>query len=274
MRIFISADIEGVVGVVAREQGRPAGFEYEQARTWMTDAVLATCAAAREAGATEFVVADSHGHGCNVQLERMPDDVQLVRSWPRPLGMMQGIESGQYAGALLVGYHAGATNQGGVLSHTLSSDLFQAVALNGKVVSEAALSAAIAGHYGVPVLMAAGDDAFVAEVRAELGDLATATLKAAYGANSALNPSLAVAAARLRDATRAGIAAAGRRAPYRIAGPVEVALRLRTRAVAEWLGYLPGVERSGAFEVRYRCEDILAASRFLMFVIFAKASLA
>lgn len=274
MRIFISADIEGVVGVVAREQGRPAGFEYEQARSWMTDAVLATCAAAREAGATEFVIADSHGHGYNVQLERMPDDVQLVRSWPRPLGMMQGIELGEYAGVVLVGYHAGATNPGGVLSHTLSSDLLQEVTLNDRIVSEAALSAAIAGHFGVPVVMAAGDDVFVAEVRAELGDLATATLKTAYGTSSALNPSLAVAATRLREATIAGIASVGRRTPFRIAGPVEVGLRLRTRAVADWLAYLPGVERSGAFNVRYRCEDILAASRFLMFVIFAKSSLA
>ena len=262
-----------MVGVVAREQGRPGGFEYEQARTWMTDAVLATCAAAREAGASEIVVADSHGHGFNIQLERMPDDVQLVRSWPRPLGMMQGIELGHYAGALLVGYHAGATNPGGVLAHTLSSDLLQEVTLNGKVVSEAALSAAIAGHFGVPVLMAAGDDVFVAEVRAELGELATATLKSAYGTNSALNPSLAVAAARLREATIAGMAAVGRSAPYRIAGPLDVGLRLRTRAVAEWLGYLPGVERSDGFNVRYRCHDILAASRFLMFVIFAKSSL-
>jgi D-amino peptidase len=274
VRIFVSADIEGVVGVVARDQGRPTGFEYEQARTWMTDGVLAVCSAAREAGVTEVVVADSHGHGYNVQLERMPDYVQLVRSWPRPLGMMQGIELGSYAGALLVGYHAGATNPGGVLSHTLSSDLFQEIRLNEQVVSEAALSAAIAGHFGVPVLMVAGDDVFVDEARLLFGDVPAATLKTAYGTSSALNPSLAVAASRLRDATRAGIAGAGERRPHRLEGPVSIDLRLRTRSVADWLAYLPGVERTGAFAVQYRAEDIIATSRFLMFVTFAKSAFA
>jgi D-amino peptidase len=273
VRIFISADIEGVVGVVAREQGRPSGFEYEQARTWMTDSVLAVCSAAREAGVTEVVVADSHGSGYNVQLDRMPDYVQLVRSWPRPLGMMQGIELGGYLGALLVGYHACSTNPRGVLSHTLSSDLFQEIRLNDEVVSEAALSAAIAGHFAVPVLMAAGDDVFVAETRLALGDVATATLKTAYGTSSALNPSLAVAAARLRDATLAGIAGAGQRQPKRIEGPITIDLRLRTRSVADWLAYLPGVERTGAFTTRYRAEDIIATSRFLMFVTFARSAL-
>jgi D-amino peptidase len=273
MRFFVSADIEGVVGVVTRDQGRPGGFEYEQARGWMTDTVLSVCAAAREAGAEQLVVADSHGHGYNLQLERMPDYVQLVRSWPRPLGMMQGIELGTYAGALLIGYHAGSTNLGGVLAHTLSSDLFQEVSLNGRVVSEAAISAAIAGYYSVPVLMVAGDDVCVAETKAQLGDITGAALKFAYGTTSALNPSLSVATARLHEATLEAIASRGVRRPYIVPGPVSVELRLRTRAVAEWLSYLPQVERTGAFAIRYVAEDIVAASRFLMFVTFARSSL-
>lgn len=274
MRWFVSADIEGIPGVVAREQGRTTGFEYEQARTWMTDAVLAVCGAARDRGATEVVVADSHGHGYNVQLERMPDYVQLIRSWPRPLGMMQGVELGEYGGAMLVGYHAGGSNPDGVLSHTLSSDLFREIRLNGVVASEALISAAIAGHYGVPIVMIAGDDVFVAETCSLLGEVASATLKVAYGTTSAMNVNLAVAQERLREATDAAIATASRRAPYRINGPITVDLELRTRSVAEWLSYLPEVRRTSAFSAQYMAADILAASRFLMFVAFAKSSLA
>jgi D-aminopeptidase len=99
-------------------------------------------------------------------------------------------------------------------------------------------------------------------------------LKTAFGTSSALNPSLAVAASRLRDATRAGIAGAGERQPHRLEGPVNIDLRLRTRSVADWLAYLPGVERTGAFAVRYRAEDIIATSRFLMFVTFARSAFA
>ncbi len=239
----------------------------------MTESVLAVCAAARDAGVDEVVVADSHGSGCNIQLERMPEYVQLVQSWPRPLGMMQGVEIGSFVGALLIGYHAGGSNPDGVLSHTLSSDLFQEVRLNGRTVSEAAISAAIAGHFGVPVLAIAGDDVFVAESRAFLGDVESAVLKHAYGATSAISPSPAVAARRLREATLSGIANAGQRHLYRIEGPVSVEMHLRTRAVAEWLGYLPEVERTGAYTIRYSCDDIIGASRFLAFVTFARSSL-
>jgi D-amino peptidase len=272
MRLSISADIEGIAGIVTREQGRAGGFEYEQARTWMTDSVLAVCAAARERGVTEVVVSDSHGNGHNLQLERMPDYVQLVRSWPRPLGMMQGIEVGPYVGAALVGYHAGSTNVSGVLAHTLSSEFFQEIRLNGRTASEAVLSAALAGQFSVPILMIAGDDTFVAETQALLGDIPSATLKSAYGNTSAMSPSLGVAQARLQAATREGLAKLGAMEPYRIDGTVEVGIRLRTRSVAEWLAFLPEVERTDAFSVRYHAADIVAASRFLMFVTFAKSA--
>ena len=79
LKIFISADMEGVVGAVTAEQLRPGGFEYERFRGFMTAEVNAAIDAAREAGATEFVVADSHGNGQNLLIERLPDDVTVVR---------------------------------------------------------------------------------------------------------------------------------------------------------------------------------------------------
>jgi D-amino peptidase len=84
MRIYISADIEGVAGVVSRDNLMPGRFEYEQARDWMTDAVLAAGETVRELGATEVVVSDSHGNGQNIRFERMPSYVQLVRSGRAP----------------------------------------------------------------------------------------------------------------------------------------------------------------------------------------------
>jgi len=273
MRFYISADIEGIPGVVTREQGTAGGFEYEQARTWMTDSVLTVCAAARERGVEQVVVSDSHGNGYNLQLEKMPDYVQLVRSWPRPLGMMQGIEIGEYVGAALVGYHASSTNPAGVLAHTLSSDLYQEVHLNGCPIAEAQLSAALAGQFSVPVLMIAGDDVFVAETHSVLGDIPSATLKVAYGTTSAVSPSLAVAHERLRVAVGEAFDRRTAIEPHRIDGPVEVELRLRTRSVADWLAFLPEIERTGAFTVRYRAADIVAVSKFLMFTTFARAAL-
>ena len=121
MRIFISADIEGIAGVVSREHQFPEGIEWQSARLWMTDSVAAAAEAAFEAGAIEVVVADSHGQGHNLLLDRLRPEIQVVRSHPRPLSMMQGVEAGRYEGCFFIGYHAGATNSGGILAHTFRS---------------------------------------------------------------------------------------------------------------------------------------------------------
>jgi len=92
LKIYISADMEGVAGSVTADQLLPTGFEYDRFRGYMTDEVLAAIAGAREAGATTFVVSDSHGNGENLILDRFPADVTVIRSWPRPLGMMEGID--------------------------------------------------------------------------------------------------------------------------------------------------------------------------------------
>ena len=85
-KIFVSVDMEGIDGVATEQQLGPTGFEYAAAREWMTQEANTAIAAAREAGATEFVVADSHGSMQNLLPDKLPPDVQLVRGTPRPLG--------------------------------------------------------------------------------------------------------------------------------------------------------------------------------------------
>ncbi|MBW8839738.1 MAG: M55 family metallopeptidase, partial [Gemmatimonadetes bacterium] len=85
LKVYISVDMEGIAGVVTGDQLGPTGFEYERARGFMTGEALAAIAGARDAGATEIVVSDSHGNGESLLIDQFPDDVRIVRSWPRPL---------------------------------------------------------------------------------------------------------------------------------------------------------------------------------------------
>src|SRR5205085_7502026 len=78
LKVYISADMEGITGVVSADQLSPAGFEYAKAREWMTAEVLAAIQGAREAGATEFVVSDSHGNGESLLLEKFSTDVPVT----------------------------------------------------------------------------------------------------------------------------------------------------------------------------------------------------
>jgi D-amino peptidase len=233
MRLYISADIEGIPGVVSEEHLRPGGYEYEAARGWMTSFVIAAAEAAKGAGATEIVVSDSHGNGLNIRPDKMPDYVRLVRSWPRPLGMMQGIEIGRYDGAMLLGYHGGSDSSEGVMTHTLSSNLYHSVRIDGLPVSEADISALIASYFQVPVILVAGDDVTIREVGGWPQPCIGVVTKRAVSGHSAIGASPQSVEEELRRGVETAVARAGEAArPTPPKGPHVAELRLRTRGTA------------------------------------------
>jgi len=272
-KVYISADMEGIAGVVTGEQLGPQGFEYPRFREFMTNEVLAAIEGARAAGATEILVSDSHGNGQNLLIEKFPKDVQIVRSWPRPLVMMQGIDS-SFAAVLFVGYHTGTTNSEGVRAHTMSSATLADLRLNGVSVPEAGLNAAIAGHFGVPVALITGDAAIVKEARALLGDVEGAVVKWPLGFHSARTVTPDASCELIKEKARSAVARAGAFKPYRLKTPVELELRFKNYRPAEVLAYLPNVERADAHTVRFRGKDILEVARFLEFVLHYEPGLA
>jgi D-amino peptidase len=272
LRIFISVDMEGVAGVVTDEQLGKEGFEYARFRELMTEEANAAIAAAREAGAGEIVVADSHGSMQNLLVEKLPADVQVVRGSPRPLGMMQGLDD-SFAGVVFVGYHAGTTSTAGVRAHTFSSANLADVRLNGVTVTEGAFNAALAGHFGVPVLTVSGDDAAVREVASLVEGVETATVKWPYGFHAARTLSPQAARDAIAAAVRRGMEKRETIPPHRVKTPVEVEIRFKSYRPSEVLSWLPVVTRVDAHAVRYTAADMVEAYRFLEFVLTYNAGL-
>ena len=60
MKIYISADFEGVCGVVARRQCFPGDPDFERARRHWVEEINAIIEGAMAAGASEFVVNEAH----------------------------------------------------------------------------------------------------------------------------------------------------------------------------------------------------------------------
>jgi D-amino peptidase len=265
LKVYISADMEGVAGVVTSDQLGPQGFEYERFRGFMTNEVLAAIEGARAAGATEFLVSDSHGNGENLLIERFPKNVQIVRSWPRPLAMMQGIDA-SFDAVLFVGYHSSTTNPEGVRAHTMSSAHLADVRLNGVSVPEAGLNAAIAAHFRVPVAMITGDDAIVKEAQALLGPIGGAVVKWNYGFHSARTLTPEAACDVIRETARRAIAERRGWKLYTVSTPVTLDIRFKNYRPAEVLAYLPIVERPDAHSIRFRGKDMLETIRFLEFL--------
>lgn len=265
LKVYISADMEGVVGVVTGDHLGPEGFEYQQAREWLTAEVNAAIRAAKAAGATEIVVSDSHGNGENILVDRLPGDVLLVRSWPRPLMMMQGIDD-TFDAVLFIGYHASTTNPRGVRAHTMSSGNLTGIRLNGVAVPEAAINSAIAGHFGVPVVMISGDDAAIEEARSLLGDLEGAILKEAYGFHSALTVMPEVAYSLIEEAVGKALGRLDDFRPYRLEAPIRVEVSFKNYLPAELLAYLSIVDRVDSHTIGFEGQDMLEVSRFLAFI--------
>src|SRR5436190_11327577 len=141
LRVFISADMEGITGVVNAAQLSPGEFEYERFRKLMTGEVNAAIDGALAAGATKITVADSHGNGLSILPDELNPKARLIRAFPRALEMMEGVDGG-FDAALFIGYHASINTPGAVRAHTISSRRFYDVRLNGKHASEALLNAA------------------------------------------------------------------------------------------------------------------------------------
>lgn len=270
-RLYISADIEGTAGVATMEHLTPAGFEYQQAREWMTAEVIAASEAAYASGIEEVVVSDSHGNGQSLLLEKLPDYVQVIRSWPRPLCMMEGVDIGEYVGAMLIGYHSGASDMRGVLAHTLHGGAISEVRLNGQVASETVISSYTAAHFGVPMLLVSGCDAYIEHAQSVLEGVEGVVTKWTSSFTSArmIKPSLVQKA--IAEGTTAVLSRLDTFSPKRLPDNIVTEIVCKNRLGAELFAYLPNVERVNAHTIKFVGKDMVEVSKFLQFAISSGA---
>jgi D-amino peptidase len=262
LKVFISVDMEGVTGVIQPTQLGPEGFEYQRAREWMTGELVAAITAAKAAGATEIVAADSHGNAQSLLIDRLPDDVRVVRGFPRPLSMMQGID-GTFQAAVFIGYHASEYTVEAVRSHTFSSARLLYVTLNGQHVSEGIFNAAIAGHFDVPVAFVSGDRAAVEEIQRTLPGVEGVIVKEGLGYHSALSLTPARGQHLIQEGVGRALARVGAMQPYRIRTPIELEVGFKLTLDAEQASYIPGLARVDAHGVRGTFPDIVTISKLM-----------
>ena len=261
-RIFISVDMEGITGVVQPAQLGPEGFEYQRAREWMTAEVNAAIAGIRDAGPAEIVVCDSHGNGQSVLIDRLPEDVRIVRGFPRPMEMMQGIDE-SFAAAVFIGYHASEWTANAVRGHTISSARLLGVRLNGTEVSEGMYNAALAGQFGVPVAFVSGDRLAVTQLQQVAPAAEGAIVKEPYGYHSALTVTPARGQAMIREGLKRAMARLGSGQPYRLAAPIALEVGFKLTLDAERAAFVPGLTRSDAHSVKGSFRDMTEITKLL-----------
>ncbi len=264
LKIFISVDMEGITGVVQPAQlgPGPEGWEYGRAREWMTAEARAAIDGARAAGATEFVIADSHGNMQNLLIDQLPEDVRIVRGSPRPLSMMQGIDN-TFAGVVFIGYHASEYGRDAVRGHTMSSARLLHVKINGAEVGEGVWNAAIAGSFGVPVVFISGDRAAVEQFRSTVPSAEGVIVKEGLGYHAAVTITPARGQRMIRDGVERAVKRIGGMKPHVVRTPLDLEVGFKLTLDAERISYIPGLKRIDAHAVAGSLPDMTAASRLL-----------
>jgi D-amino peptidase len=246
MRVYLSADMEGVTGVAVGPHVRPGDPAYDRFRKLMTHDVNAAIEGALAGGATEVIVSDGHGPMTNILIEELHPAARLISGSNKLLGQMEGIDSGVDA-AFFVGYHQREGGGDGILNHTLIGRVVYEVRVNGEPADEALINAGLAGAFGVPVALVTGDSAVCADAARRLPGVVVAPVKDALDRVTGLSLTPGRAQALIRERAQAATQAvqAGRVPPYRPPVPVTFEVDFKRTACAHMATLFPGVERRG-----------------------------
>jgi D-amino peptidase len=224
-QIMIRCDLEGVTGVVSYDQAEPGKPEYSTGQRWFMGDLLAVIEGLRQGGADFVWIYDEHCSGRNVDLAALPDSCAVICGKPPYRGDWAGGLDGSFEGLVLLGFHSKYGTPGGLLHHSYELDI-RDLRLNGVSVGEIGMEAAIAGDYGVAVLLVAGDSAGVAEAQALLPGVAGVTVKESISATGGACYPAVVTTARLRAAAAQVMRSRPAVRPLRFDSPVRLEVEL------------------------------------------------
>ncbi|MEI7845806.1 MAG: M55 family metallopeptidase [Chloroflexota bacterium] len=260
MKILIATDMEGITGVVNWDQVTPGHMEYPRFRKLMTQDVNAAISGAFDAGATEVVVTDGHWFGTNILIEELDSRAKLNSSTASPQSMMQGINQ-TFDGVIYVGYHARHGSANGICDHTWSSTCVANLWLNNVLVGEFGLNGALAGYYGVPVIMVTGDQTACSQTAELLGPVEMAIVKTATGRFSAECLTPEAAHKIIYDSARRALENLEKGNIYQpliLQNPVSVTVEFRASDMADRAMRVPGAQRDST-KVSIQSPDMLIA---------------
>ncbi|MGY1713552.1 M55 family metallopeptidase [Geodermatophilus sp. SYSU D01106] len=248
MKVYLSSDMEGTAGVVDWDQCRGPGGEYEHYRRLLQDEVNAAIAGALDAGATQFLVNDSHSTMQNLRPGELLGRARYLSGRHKPMYMMEGLDA-SFDAVFLVSYHGSMAAEPSTLSHTYNPRAIARVTLNGVEVGESGINALVALGHGVPVVLVTGDDTTADEARAVCPGVTAVVVKRSVSrfAADSLHPDEACrliregAAAALRGLDGAPLPA--------IDLPATLEVTFRNADLAEMATRIVGVQRAGTLAV-------------------------
>ena len=264
MKVYISADMEGVTGVTHPEDVIPGRSQYERFRKLLTADVNAAIEGAAEAGADAVLLNEAHDGMKNIVLEDLDPQAEIIIGRRKPYVMMESVEGADVA--FFIGYHTGA-GTGGVLSHTFRATPIINVELNGEPCSEGRMNAVLAGLQNIPVGLVSGDDMVCEEARDLYGGVRTAPVKVALDRYTARCLSPEVAHNLIREEAKAAVEEVERLTPYTVEPPYTFTVEFASASLAASTLYFPQIKRLDDRRVSWSHEDYVVAYKMFIGVM-------
>ncbi|HEY4025503.1 MAG TPA: M55 family metallopeptidase [Candidatus Dormibacteraeota bacterium] len=273
MRVFISADMEGVAGIARDEQTDPSSPRHAASCHLLTQEVNAAIEGALDAGVQEVVVSDGHWSCINILPEELHPRAELVSGYPRGLYMAQGMGPG-FDAAFFVGYHAAAGTADAVLDHSYADPrVVREVRLGGEPQSEGSLTGYLCGAFDCPVALFTGDAAAVSQMHELVVEVEGVVVKEGLGRQAARSLHPQVARERIRTGARRAIERLSNIPVLRQTGRIELEVDVAGTAMADSCERVPCVSRLGPRTVGYASDDYVEVYRlFLALVDLAAAA--
>jgi D-amino peptidase len=255
VRVFISADMEGVAGITRDEQTDPSSPLHPASRHLMTEEVNAAIEGALQAGVQEVVVSDGHWTCANLLPEELHPRAELVSGYPRRLYMGAGMGPG-FDAAFFVGYHAAAGTPDAVLDHSYADQrVVQQVRLGGVPQCEGSLTGYLCGTFDCPVALFTGDAAAVSQMHEFVLEVEGVVVKEGLGRQAARSLHPQVARDRIRSAAARAIERLCNVPVMRLQGPARLEVDFVTAAMADSCERVPCVTRLGPRTVGYTSDE-------------------
>jgi D-amino peptidase len=264
MKIYISADIEGITGATHLDETDKAKPDYTEFRQQMTAEVAAACEGALKAGAEEILVKDAHDSARNIIAAQLPPEARLNRGWSgHPYMMMDRLDS-SFQAVVMIGYHSRAGSAASPLAHTMTgSNVYTKI--NGQFASEFTINSYTAALEGVPVVFVSGDAGLCADAAEFLPGITTVAVKEGIGrATTSIHPALAVE--RIRDGVYAALKQDITCCRLKLPEHFEVEIRYREQARAYAVSFFPGARLLDPSTIHFEADNYFSVLQLFTFV--------
>lgn len=262
MKLYISVDMEGITGLTDSTHVMSNQHNYDRGRRIMTAEANHVIETAFDHGFQEIIVNDSHSKMNNLLIEHLHPDTQLITGDVKPFSMVQGLDS-SYAGAVFLGYHTRAARRG-ILSHSMYFNV-QNMYINDHAIGEMGFNGYVAGHFGVPVLLVAGDDETALEAEELFPGVTTAVVKKYISRTAALCLTPERSGRLLREKTMQAIENRNNVKPLVPPEKPVLSIEFTNYGQAEWASLMPGTKLNQQSPiVTFEARDILEAYQAML----------